>query len=293
MANQQIRSRRQQRKKWRRFGRYTAGVIAIVLVISAGLIGLSHWSYLQIQSVSVSAPTESGLSETEIKNMTEAVIQENLWSFIGQDNIALLPSSRITSRIQSVSSRISGVGVSLTGLRSFAVDIKTRQPVGQVCSVTESQTTNRDCRFVDENAFVYADVSTSSTDVITYTTDNLPDTGTEFLPKETFAVLNSFIGRLPELGFEPIQINLQDQRDARITASKVGEPVRTATSSVEIRIDLSDSLNQAYTDLKTITQKNSFVSTSSQQASGTDQRNVSPFALEYIDLRFGNKVFYK
>jgi len=293
MANQQIRSRRHVRKKWRRFIRLFGGFVVIILITSLGITGLTHWSYLQIQSFSVSVPAESDLPETEIKHMTEAIIQENEWGIIGQDNIVLLPSANITSKIQSVSSKIRNVDVRLAGLRSFSVDVKTRQPAGKVCLNNQNQTAQRNCRFIDKNAFVYADVSTSSGDVITYTTDKLPDTGTEFLPKETFTILSSFIERLPELGFTPTQVNLQDQRDVSIIASKGENASTTATSSVGIRVDLSDSLNQAYTDLKTVTQKDSFVASSSEQATGTDQQTVSPFSLEYIDLRFGNKVFYK
>jgi hypothetical protein len=125
-----------------------------------------------------------------------------------------------------------------------------------------------------------------------YAQADTPKTGNQLLPKKTFTILKSFVDNLPELGLSPQRISLQDQRDIDIAVKNADSTATTATSSVEVRADLSDSLNQAYTDLKTVIEKNAFVASSSDK-DGTQEKTVSPFALEYIDLRFGNKVFYR
>jgi hypothetical protein len=295
MNNRKIRSREHVRKKWRRVFRYIGGFIGVLLLVVFGLIGLTRWSQVQINSFSVSVPSDSELPQKDMEKMVDSLIDRHLWGIIGRDNIALLPRSAITSKVERASPRIRSAGVDLTGLRSFTVNVTVREPVGVACASGDAQNrrAQNGCRHVDKEGFMYAQADTStSSDLLVYTKEDTPKTGNQLLPKKTFTILQSFINNLSELGLSAQLVSLQDQRDVSITVKNAETATTTATSTVEIRLDLSDSLNQAYTDLKTVIEKDAFVATSSEQA-GTQEKTVSPFALEYIDLRFGNKVFYK
>jgi len=297
MGNQKIRSRKHLRKKWRRLGVSIGGLFIALLIIITGLIGLTHWSSVQINTFSLSLPAESDLPKDEMKEMVDTRIDKNLWSVIGQDNVVLLPRSAITNNIESISPRIRSAEITITGLRSFVVNVNMRKPAGLACTNVsgQDQDDQNNCQFIDKEGFVYAhaDNMGTSSDLVVYTKNKLPEIGDQLIPEETFTILQSFIGNLPELGLSPQQVRLQDQRDISIAVQDAGAATTTATSSVNIRLDLSDSLNQAYTDLKTVIEKDAFVSSSTQQATSATKQNISPFALEYIDLRFGNKVFYK
>lgn len=295
MANQKIRSREHVRKKWRRVGQYVGGVIAALLVTVAGLVGLTHWHTVQIQSYSVSVPDQSQLPEKQMEKLVGSIVDENLWGIINRNNIVLMPRGQITERINEVSPRIKASETDLTGLRTFQVDVQTRQAIGEVCKQEGENQPATSCSLVDKNGFVFAkaDPQATSLNQLVYTTSNGPEVGAQMLPEETFTVLRSFLDNLPELGLSPERVHLQDRRDIKITVEKSANVAATTSPAVDIRLDLSDSLNQLYTDLKTVIQKDAFMASSSGQATDTEKKSVSPFSLEYIDLRFGNKVFYK
>ncbi|PSO44987.1 MAG: hypothetical protein BRC25_03475 [Parcubacteria group bacterium SW_6_46_9] len=118
MNSRKIRSREHVRKKWRRVFRYIGGVIIALLLVAFGLIGLTHWSKVQINSFSVSVPSNSELPQKDMEKMVDSLIDKHLWGIIGRDNIALLPRSAITSSVERVSPRIRSADVDLTGLRS-------------------------------------------------------------------------------------------------------------------------------------------------------------------------------
>lgn len=292
MNKQKIRSQKHVEKQKKRRRRRWIAVVVLALVLLGGLIALSHWSAIQINSFSIQA--DDDLPEEQIRNVVSTQLDDRLWFVFARNNVVLLPRTDITNRITSLTPRIKDSTIDLTGLDSFVVTIQTRQPVVQVCP-PKSSTTTRDCLLVDRTGYTYAqadDDQATSSDLFVYRSDNA-NVGTQLAPESTFRLLQSFLDKLPELSFQPLMVSFKDHQDVFIATREQSATTTASSTTVELRVNLADDLNQKYTDLKTVVEKGAFVASTTEETINGSKPSISPFTLEYIDLRFGNKVFYK
>lgn len=293
MAAQKIRSKKHKRRKRQQRRRQIIATVVGLLLLVAGLVGLTHWSGVQIQSFTVTAP--DSLPGDQIRQLVSAQLDRNTWLIISSNNILLIPRSDIQERIRNLSTRIRSVDVDLAGLRSFDVDVKLRQPTARFCSLAEDVD---DCHVVDAGGLVFAksnnvgSASSSKELSVTFVASSSLQVGQQLLEERMFEVLYSFLESLPEVGFEPMRVRLQDYRDVVITTRQPQATSTTATTTVDIKTNLKNNLNQTLTDLQTVVEKDAFVGATSTEGD-VEPESVSPFSLEYIDLRFGNKVFYQ
>lgn len=287
MVRQRIRStkhaRRRQEARKRRWRFYsTATVVGLVL-----LVGITHLPALQIQSISVEAGEYADADL--IKGFVENILSEPALGVMSRKNIILAPRDEISAKVQEVSPQIKEVDIDITGLRSLRIETMARQPVAEVCR----QPTGRQlqgCHFIDAESiiFIRADEAATTTSGLTYVVDAGLRQRERLLPSEDFRDLHSFIQALDEIDLSAELAYLEEYGDVII-------PVEDATGeeagSVNLQINLYDDLSQVLANLQTVLENDSFVA--STPINGETPETVSPFSLEYIDLRFENKVFYK
>lgn len=292
MSSQKIRSQKHVKKQQKRRRRQFVALIVAILLLLGGLIGLTHWSAVEITSFEVSI--NSSLPEEEIKDVVSSQLDRRLWFVVAQDNILLLPSDLITDKVANLTPRIKSADITRTGLQRFNVSVQTRSPSAQVCPPKPA--TSSRCLLVDKNGFAYrrADMkNSSSSELFMYRSSNLPEVGSQLKAPETFRVLQSFITKLPELSFAPESAMLKDHEDVYIETADGSGATSSSSTSVQLRVNLADDLSRKFTDLQTIVENKSFVASTTEETPDGTTPSISPFALEYIDLRFGNKVFYK
>ncbi len=265
---------------------YGFGVLAVIALF----IGFTHWSVVTINNIDVSAGSE--VTEDTVRELTEDVLAEPWLGIVAQDNILLLPRNRLHEVLTSVSPAIKSTDVDITGLRSFRVTLTEREPSAQLCARTASEELNQ-CRLVDGTGFVFStnQSEATSTPSLTYTVNNIPESGERLMPTSVFSTLSSFANTLPELDLYPEQIDIKEQGDADVTVYSQENPTATS-SSVNIKINIYDDLSQSFANLQTVLGKNSLATSTSNEVNPNGSE-VSPFTFEYIDLRFENKVFYQ
>ncbi len=185
--------------------------------------------------------------------------------FFSKRNILLYPKGEIERKILQDFPRIKNVIVRIKGARAVSVLISERLPEALWC---QSKEENSDCYFLDERGFIFAKSPLFSSQVYTRFLGQLSNDEplrSVFLP-EIFFRLSSFVKRVEEIGFPSVFVEVFED-----------DSVVLETNEGKIIFTLERDFNETLANLKSFWREN--------------RDELSDF--EYLDLRFGNKIFYK
>lgn len=282
MSPRRIRSKQHIRKRraarLRRLKLYTLGAVFVLAI----LVGLTHLNAVKINSITVD--TEPDISDSAVQEEVPVALEDRWLWLIARDNILLLPRAEIRNQIRALSSRIKAVDVNVTGLRSVEIMVEAREPVARACGAEASE-----CHFIGADGLLFSSDEESDTDLLTYHIASPLRGGTQLLPTATFRSINAFIAALEDINLDAQQVEIQEGGDLVIPVTSL--TTATSTDAVDLRVNMYKDLEQTAANLQTVIANRSFVA----EGTGGDApaEPISPFSLEYIDMRFDNKVFYK
>lgn len=298
-SKQHIKKRRAARL--RKLQLYTGGIVAVLALI----VGLTHLNAVQITDITIT--TEDDVSDQVVEEQVAESISRRWLGMVARDNILLLPRGDIRSDVRGISARIDDVDISLTGLRGVAITVTNRDPVARACGSTVSNTdqndeprgtttsavedsASRECYLVDSSGTLFILSDSDETDeLLSYQIDTPLRAGTELLPPDVFRSVRAFVAALEGIDLDPQEVVIQEGGDLEIPVTDAD--AGTSTDRVDLRVSMYKDLEQTAANLQTVIANRSFVAEGSNGDEPAD--TVSPFSLEYIDMRFDNKVFYK
>lgn len=289
MSSRRIRSKKHaRRRKQTRRRRWSAYIICGVCLLAL-LVGLTHWSDIQIEEVT--AATGNHIDSQLVVNLTNGVLEQPwLLGLVSRDNIALMPREGIRQEVHGISPRVKSVDISLTSLESVEIAVANRQPIARVCRL-QAANSQGDCQVVDTEGFMFArageSTAASSSANFRYLTDSEVSAGRQFLPTERFQALQSLVTALVDMEMYADHLIVGEHGDFIVPVSATKDADETDT--VDLKMNLNKDLQQMVSNLQTVIENESF----RPESSTTSTDSVSPFSLEYIDLRFDNKIFYK
>jgi len=256
----------------------------VFLVIFIGLAYLSRVSALNISSVGI---INNKVIDTEnIKNSVNTELSGFYLWFFPKKNILLYSKNSIKDELMNKFPRIKDVNVSLQENRVLEVSITERTALYTWCGETlpsiEVNSTTSECYFLDDSGYIFDKAPYFSGEVyfkffgkIDFK-DGTP-LGSSFSP-EIFQQFLSFKKILEDTKLEPVTLLLEGDGNIKIflsgQASKMGPEIL-------LRTDLD--FKQIAENLETA------LTTEPLQTEFKDKYS----SLEYIDLRFGNRVYYK
>ncbi len=258
-------SRLRARKRHRRLRLFVV-FVASVLVVLSGLVGLTYWSSLQIKDVAVSGAQtlSSGTVETFVRDR----LAGEYWYVFSKSNIFLYPKQQITADLMSSYPVLASADVHANDFQSIAVNVVEREPRALWCTQDEK------CLFMDENGVVYGEAPTFSEPVyLSYygstTGSALPK---QFLIPEQFQSLSALVDALAQKISESAvaSVEVDENKDVRVRFA----------NSFTLRFALSDAGGDIF-------ERFSLALTSEPMTA----HKLSDF--EYLDLRFGDKLYYK
>ena len=258
-----------------------AVVTVSVICIVGSIFFAFHVENFRIQHISIIGTTS--VPELEIQSLVEATLAGSYGYVIPRNNILFYPKQEILAEIQSRFLKILSVEVTRTGLQGITILIQERSPYALWCgnAVVMSTTDNTKCYFIDSEGLVYAEAPIFSNDVYMHYYGGAVGNGTvlgaRYLPIVDFKNLDQFVRTLISAGVETKNIRVYDGDVDVYFSDKIG-----STSTV-----LRFSTTQPYT--KSLSAFNTFMS--DQTASTTLQKYLA--SVEYIDFRFGNKIYSK
>ena len=262
----------------RRQRRRRRAIIKLILFVFGLLIliGLGLWffrtSSLRISEVDVLGTNE--INPDIIKDKANELSSGNDFLFLPRNQVLLYPRKQIETTLRNDFKEASSVSVKLVGLTKVAITIQERIPYALYCLDT--------CYFSDQSGFVYKDADASSTDsyVSFHDTryDNASSSASSSSPLGTYPLKTSDFQGLENFARDISTLKLHTQE----VLIGLDDDVSILTDQGKILVSINNPLDQQFDLLKIALTQGPFLKTDG---------SVKSFG--YIDVRFGNKVFYK
>ena len=260
------------------------------LIILTGLVFLSRWKKININNIQISG---NKVIETQA---IESIVQNDLsgrylWLF-PKTNFILYPKKHIKNELAEKFKRFSNISIDVKNIKTLEINVVEREGKYTWCGVAlPALNANEDkCYFLDNNGYIFDESPYFSGNVYfkfygqpTTTTQAGKDkfdpenpSGFYFL-KDKFAEITKFKDTLEKFGLNPTAFYLDSDGYGNIFLSS---DINTG-SKIIFKIDadyekIAENLQAAIT---------------TEPLQAKLKNNFS--SLLYIDLRFGNNVYYK
>ncbi len=242
-------------------------VFCVFVGILCGLIvGLAHIPVLQVQHITVSG-TQT-LSSSTIRTFVESRIEGEYALVIPKRNIFLYPKQQINEALLALYPVLASADVHAGDFQTITVNVVERSPRALWCSETGG------CLFMDENGIIYADAPTFSAPVyVMYygvaSGDTLPK---QYLTAAQFQSLSALVDaiglKLPNEQITAVQVDAQNDVHVQFV------------SGFELKFALADASGDIFERFTLALTNPPF-----------SDHPLS--AIAYLDLRFGDKLYYK
>jgi len=249
-----------------------------VLVIFFSLAYLSHLNRLNINEVEILG---NKVLDTETLKIAvkEQITGKYLWLF-PKTNIFLYPKNTIKNDLQDQFKRIKDINLTIKNTKILEISLTEREAkytwCGDSAEARLSQNSENKCYFVDEDGYVFDEAPYFSGNIYF----KFYGTQTEsYFSKQNFKQLISFRDVLVGMGLKPIAMYVTNDGDIQVHLSS------TNPLSMEPKIIL-----KADADFKNVAE-NLQAALDTEPLKSKFKNKYS--TLEYIDLRFGNKVYDK
>ncbi len=267
-----------------------------ILVIFLGI--LSAW-ILSLPSISIQKIVVVGNVNTtseEIQHITDDILSSKYLGVFSKRNVFIYPKDEIEASLIQIYPRISDISLDTESFITLNIKIKEREAVAIWCAAVQ-------CYLVDSSGYIYAEYHEDISPSIYAGTSTREIVDVSKKALDSLATLH---GGDELIGPEPIGKKVFTEKlytDIRNTLSTL-EGLKMSTTDVyfysrdEIRFVLENGSKIIFSekkpfevsieDLKSALSSEVFLSPSSTRSIGNSKLNF-----EYIDVRFGNKVFYK
>ncbi len=273
----------EKRKKKRTKLLIKAGVItsAILLVFGLGIYGL-HSDRIRISDIVVEG--ERVVAQKEIIDMAQKELEGSYMKIFPKDGIFFYPKEKIIKSIAENFGRISDVEVRRSKLTALTITVVERDPTALWCGkniIEDEGSITTSCYFVDETGLIFAPAPHFSGSVyFKYYSELLGGASTvnpidrRFLSREDFTKTVSFVEELNKVGLKTYQLLIDTQGAYEFFLG---------TGAGKVVVNPEDDYVQLLRNLQ--------VALETKQAE-REEEDIA-LDLEYIDLRFDNKVLFK
>ncbi|MBL7045754.1 MAG: hypothetical protein ISR99_01870 [Parcubacteria group bacterium] len=240
--------------------------VVFVFSVFLGLVTLSKMDSLTI--VSVEAVGNSVITDKELVEIAESELSGKYFWLFPRKNAFIYPKRAIEASVLESFERVKDVRVSKGSLKAISVSISEYAPNSLYCG--ESQVSDEQCYFMNEEGLVYGLAPYFSGNAFfRFYGDVVGDEtiGASFL-NGRFEHYSFFVETLRRVSITPIYLAIIDETDFEV-GFEDGSRILVAQDS-----DFTDVVE----NLRSVLESESF---------GSDE------VVDYIDLRFGNKVYYK
>lgn len=249
--------------------------LAFVLILMAGggLVYAANLSEYQIKDISVEGAIFA--KEGEVISIARNEISKKYFWLIPASHIWLYPRREIEKNIKSAFSSVIGASFEVSkDTRTLKIKLAERKQEFVLCQSAVEGDAVRHCFYMDKTGFIFAPSPDFEGNAFIIFSGEVsdPPVGKNFLPKEQMSDLVSFLKNLKQLGLLPASVSVLSLYDAKITL--LGGTV--------LILSLDKPLAEVPKNLAIILGSSDFL-----KASGGIN------SIEYLDLRYGAKAFWK
>jgi cell division septal protein FtsQ len=238
--------------------------VFLFLLLIGGLVALANAPFLNLKGIKVSGV--EGKEAEKISSLAAAAIADKYYKVIPKSNIIVYPQDEIKADLLQKFPSLKSASVKTSLQGELLIDVVKREFKSLWCS-----TSNR-CYLVDQGGLVFAEAQ--GDELLGYLRlEGMlagDPVGKTFGTFDQYQFFLGFAKQLEDLGFRPEKIKYytQDKAEATMGDSRVifvPDPKQAEKLSLNLGVFLND--------LK-------------------EKNGVLPL-FEYIDARYGNKIFYK
>ena len=258
--------------------------VFLFVVVMIGITYLSRLPSFNISSIEIK--NNQSVDADMVKEIVQKEITGNYFWMFPRTNIFLYPKKHIKKELQDKFKRIKHTDFSIKDKKSLEVNIIERTALytwcGNLPPNLESSDEVSKCYFLDDSGYIFDKAPYFSGDVyFKFYGLFVGDTtlGSSFSPS-IFPDLILFKKKLEDIKLKPVALHVREDKDIKIFLSS---KTKTSGMGPEIIVKVDSDFQKSAENLGTALDTEPFKS---------DFRNKYS-SLEYIDLRFENKVVYK
>ena len=265
-------SRMATRRRKRRL--FSIGIGVVLLAAFIGGTGyLSEREEVTVREIVIRG--NSVVSEEELRGAVSAALEGTYLFLFPKRNVLWYPRGGVEAAALSAFPRLKTADVVTDDLQKIVLTVEERVPQGLWCGDEYKSPSGGDrCYFLDDEGFIYADAPEFSGNVFFRYFGTLPMgdpvIGQQFLEPQEFERLAFFRNALREVRIETEALSLVDDIDIELYLESGGKVV----------FDRDQSLSEVLDTIQAVFSSEAF-------------KRQDLLSLDYVDLRFGNKVFYK
>lgn len=249
-------------------------LVFLIILILIGLSFLSKWQRLNINNIQISGNKviETKMIEDLVK---EKITGNYLWIF-PKTNFLFYPKREIKTELANKFKRLKDISLNIQNLQTLNVSLDERTALYTYCGLApaELDDKNQKCYFMDENGYIFDEAPYFSGEVYL----KFYGIADSYFFQPNFTKLISFKETLEKIGIKPVVFFVEDTGDIKVFLS-------SATSQLGPFINLKANAN--FDEI--VGNLQSVLTTEPLQT----EFKTKYSSLLYIDLRFGNKVYYK
>lgn len=267
-------SKRERMRRTDRAFEIVAKVFLVVYALYVIAIWISERPSLHLAGVEVGGV--HAVEREPLETIANDALDGRLLWKIKRNNALLYPKRAVATAIARFDARIKNVAVDIGEDRSVHIDIAEYSPAYLWCppgGVDATSTLLIDCYFADERGYRFAQAPVySGSPFLTFETPlrSAYPIGSAFLTPEEFARLETFLLHLSAIGLHPVSVREAGMHDFLITTE----------APWAIRWRTTEDPEAAVANLKLVVEH---IAKEPEEA----------LNIRTIDLRFGNKVFYR
>ncbi len=237
-------------------------IVGGILLLFLTLIGLSYHNAFTVSAVTVSG--NASVSVGEVAATAAEVTTGRYAGVVPKAGIFFYPTGTLEELLLSRYMRFREADVFRTGLSSVRIEVKERKPDMLVCAGEE-------CAFSDDSGFIYGPAPVFSGYPFTLWQTETLQMATTVSPY--FNSARTLTRALVSRGLAP---QLLDEGEA-------GDLSIAFAENFVLKVNLKQPVEEILKNFDTVL----------KNGGSSIRTSENEFLIEYIDLRFGNKVFYK
>jgi len=239
------------------------GSFVLLILIIVGSAYLSNSDSVKISNIYIN--DTSFFDKKEIEKIVREGLQGSHLMVFSKDNVLLFPKNEIEAKVKNFSKAIKKVSINLGGLQTISVQIEEYKPVAVWCN-------NTACYYLNEKGLVFDKAPDNYDKNLPQFHDWIHDdpVGKNYTDPDTFQKIITLINLIAKVPLKVISINTEDGLTFNLNTD----------SKTRLLYEINDNPEEVANNLNTVLEKD---------AINRAQLNN----IDYIDLRFGNKVYYK
>jgi hypothetical protein len=242
----------------------------VALILFGGSVWVARLPALVVSTVNVRGAVTIPAADVE-RAVTDQISGAYL-ALYPKSNRVLLPTHEVATALLAAFPRVRSVEVTQAA-QTVDVVLSERSPYALWCGEKRVGSGDpTDCFFLDDSGYVFTEAPDFSGDVFFryFGTINGGPVGSLFLAPGEFEELDLFVRSAHDVGVKPVSLAVLDAPDAALHLS----------NGSKILFNRTGNLSDVLQNLKSVLESDVF-------------RSQGTLKLDYLDLRFGNKIFYK